>query len=82
MSAMFLSNPKHALKIFYDLRIFPIISQFVLRLLESIRLFCSEDFAELDLVLWEISSSGIAIAVLTVLLMHRKCQNKFKLNSM
>ena len=37
-SAMFLSNPKHALKIFYDLRILPIISQFVLRLLESIRL--------------------------------------------
>ena len=33
-SAMFLSNPKHALKIFYDLRILPIISQFVLRLLE------------------------------------------------
>ena len=39
----------------------------------------SRDFVGLDLVLWEITSSGIAIAVLTLLLMHRKCQNKFKL---
>ena len=55
-SAMFLSNPRHALKIFYDLRIVPIISQFVLRLLEVLGflllcgpIFCCGDVLELGL---------------------------------
>ena len=69
-SAMFLSNPKHALKIFYDLRILPIISQFVLRLLEILGylllhryllsygpIFCSGDVLELGLGMNTINQS-------------------------